>query len=415
MKNNWRLLVFGVIHSVILLLLFNCGLYQNSSLTGDVKLFFEYSSKIFQGLLPYRNFTVEYPPGALVFFTIPRLFGSTLDGYRNAFAAEILVFDLLALYFLEKLSRSLSVKPAITLIVYTLLILAIGPILIYRFDLIPAVMVLASLYFLSQKKFGLAWAMLAAGVITKIYPVVIAPIFLIYELSQRGYKATIKEIASCALWTEIIIAPFFILSPSGFVNSFTLQMQRGLQLESTYSSFILLLQNLGITEVYIKTTITPLATSNIVSDTASVLVKVAPVIMAAALFFLYWLFYRRYWNKFKTNYNVSHEDTANVIYYAFLAVLIFVLTTVVFSPQYLIWFLPIAPLITRPKKYVIWLALVFTAILTYYEFPLHYNLLQAGDPKLVYVLVARNILLIALALWLIGWGTIKRKTGYNTQ
>ena len=137
--------------------------------------------------------------------------------------------------------------------------------------------------------------------------------------------------------------------------------------------------------------------------------------MAAALLFLYWLFYRRYWNKFKTNYNVSHEETANVIYYAFLAVLIFVLTTVVFSPQYLIWFLPIAPLITRPKKYVIWLALVFTAILTYYEFPLHYNLLQAGDPKLVYVLVARNILLIALALWLIEWGTIKRKTGYNTQ
>jgi len=358
---------------------------------------------------------VEYPPGALVFFTIPRLFSSTLDGYRYAFAAEILVFDLLALYFMEKLSRSLNVKPAITLIVYTLLILAIGPLLIYRFDLIPAVMVLASLYFLSQKKFGLAWAMLAAGVITKIYPVVIAPIFLIYELSQRGYKETIKEIAYCALWTEIIIAPFFILSPSGFVNSFTLQMQRGLQLESTYSSFILLLQNLGITEVYIKTTITPLATSNIISGAAGVLVKVAPVIMAAALLFLYWLFYRRYWDKFRNSFSAGSEDTANVIYYAFLAVLIFVLTYVVFSPQYFIWFLAIAPLITRPKKYVIWLALVITAILTYYEFPLHYNLLQAGDPKLVYVLVARNILLIALALWLIERGTIKWKTGYNKQ
>jgi hypothetical protein len=175
------------------------------------------------------------------------------------------------------------------------------------------------------------------------------------------------------------------------------------------------LQNLGITEVYIKTTITPLATSNIISGAAGVLVKVAPVIMAAALLFLYWLFYRRYWDKFRNSFSAGSEDTANVIYYAFLAVLIFVLTSVVFSPQYFIWFLAIAPLITRPKKYVIWLALVITAILTYYEFPLHYNLLQAGDPKLVYVLVARNILLIALALWLIERGTIKWKTGYNKQ
>jgi len=414
-KNNWRLLVFGVIHSAILLLLFNCGLYHNSALTGDVKLFFEYSSKIFQGLLPYRNFTVEYPPLALVFFTIPRLAASTIDGYCYAFAVEILVFDLVALYLLDKLSRIINVKPTITLIVYTLLILVIGPLLIYRFDLIPAVMVLASLYFLSQKKYGLAWGMLAVGVITKIYPVVIAPLFLIYELSQRGHKETLKEIAYCALLTEIIIAPFFLLSPSGFVKAFMLQMQRGLQLESTYSSFILLLQNLGLTNVYIKTTITPLATSNIISGAASVLVKVAPVIMAAALLSLYWLFYRRYWDTFKTSFSAGQEDAAAIIYYAFLAVLIFVLTTVVFSPQYLIWFLPIAPMITRQKKWVIWPALVITALLTYYEFPLHYSLLQAGDSKVVYVLAARNILLIALVLWLIEWGTIKRKTSYNKQ
>lgn len=86
-----------------------------------------------------------------------------------------------------------------------------------------------------------------------------------------------------------------------------------------------------------------------------------------------------------------------------------------FSSQYLIWFFPIAPLITRQNKYVIWLALVITALLTYYEFPLHYNLLQAGDPKLVYALMARNIVLIALAGWLIEWGIITWKIRVNKQ
>ncbi|MGP8079199.1 MAG: glycosyltransferase 87 family protein [Dehalococcoidales bacterium] len=400
MKINWQLIIFGSIHALILLLLFNSGLYHNSTLTGDVKLFFDYSSKIVHGLLPYRDFTIEYPPLSLVFFTLPRLAAATLDGYRYAFAVEVLVFDLFALYLLFNLSRILNIKPIVTLIVYTVLLLGIGPLLIYRYDLIPAVMVLASLYAFSRKRYGLSWAMLAVGVMTKIYPAVIAPIFLIYEFSQHRYKEAIREVALCALVTEIIIAPFFFVSASGFVNSFSLQMYRGLQLESTYSSFVLLLKNLGLTEVYIKTTLLPLATSNIISSAATVLDQIAPVVMIAVLLYIYWLFYRRYRCKIQAK---NQPDMENIIYYSFLVILIFVLTNDVFSPQYLIWFFPLAPLIIRRNKYILWSILILVSILTYYEFPLHYNQLQAGEPKVIYVLLVRNILLIAITGWLIEW------------
>ena len=217
--------------------------------------------------------------------------------YHWAFSVEILIFDLLLLFLLSKLSRVLGINQITTLVIYTLLLTGIGPLLIYRFDLIPAVMVLACLYAFSRGKYGLAWVILAMGVMTKIYPIVIAPIFLIYELSQHRYKEALREIGLFVLSAQIIILPGFFINPTGFVNSFLVQMHRGLQLESTYSSFILLFQNLGLTKVYIESAGPLIASMDIISPAASFLSEIAWFVMVAALILIYWLFYRRFSNK----------------------------------------------------------------------------------------------------------------------
>jgi len=413
MKKYRQLIIFGIIHALILLLLFNSGIYHNSSLTGDVAEFFKYSSKIVHGSLPYRDFAVEYPPLALVCFTIPRLVASTLSAYHWAFSVEILVFDLIALFLLSKLSRGLGINQITTLVIYTLLLTGIGPLLIYRFDLIPAVMVLACLYAFSRGKYGLAWAILALGAMTKIYPIVIAPIFLIYELSQHRYKEVLREIGLFALIAEIIIAPGFFISPAGFINSFLIHMHRGLQLESTYSSCILLLQNLGLTKVYIESAGPLIASMDVISPAAGFLSEIAWFVMVIALILIYWLFYRRCSNKTGDISPNTRPDMVNIIYYSFLAILMFIISGNVFSPQYLIWFFPIAPLVVRRWKNVLWLALIMVSILTYYEFPLHYSLLEKGNHLLVYILLSRNILLVVLTGWLIEWRLLFKK--YSKQ
>jgi len=413
MKKYRQLIIFGIIHALILILLFNSGIYHNSSLTGDVAEFFNYSSNIVHGSLPYRDFAVEYPPLALVCFTIPRLVTSTFSDYHWAFSVEILIFDLLALFLLSKLSRVLGINQITTLVIYTLLLIGIGPLLIYRFDLIPAVMVLACLYAFSQGKYGLAWAILAMGVMTKIYPIVIAPIFLIYELSQHRYKEALREIGLFVLTAQIIILPGFFINPTGFVNSFLVQMHRGLQLESTYSSFILLFQNLGLTKVYIESAGPLIASMDIISPAASFLSEIAWLVMAAALILIYWLFYRRCSNKMVYLSPKKQPDMVDIIYYSFLAVLIFIISSNVFSPQYLIWFIPLAPLVIWRWKNALWLGLIMVSALTYYEFPLHYNLLEKGNALLVYILLSRNILLIVLTGWLIEWRLLFKK--YSKQ
>jgi uncharacterized membrane protein len=274
-------------------------------------------------------------------------------------------------------------------------------------------MVLACLYAFSRGKYGVAWAILAMGVMTKIYPIVIAPIFLIYELSQHRYKEVLREIGLFVLTAQIIIMPGFFINPTGFVNSFLVQTHRGLQLESTYSSFILLFQNLGLTKVYIESAGPLIASMDVISPAASFLSEIAWFVMVPALILIYWLFYRRYSNKTGDLSPKKQPDMVNIIYYSFLSILMFIISSNVFSPQYLIWFFPIAPLVVWRRKNVLWLALIMVSILTYYEFPLHYNLLEKGNPLLVYILLSRNILLIVLTGWLIEWRLLFKK--YSKQ
>jgi uncharacterized membrane protein len=243
LKRNWQLIAVITVHGLILLVLFRSGIYHNSTMEHDISLFFNYSSRILNGAIPYQDFTVEYPPLAFIFFTLPHLAASTLGSFHLAFAVEIFIFDVIGLVILHKLSRDLKLNPVITMAVYTALLLAVGPILIYRFDLIPAVITLASIYAFTRKRHKLAWIFLAIAVFTKVYPAVIAPLFLVQQLSHRQYRKAIWGIGTFVITTAIIVIPCLILSTSGFVNSFTMQMQRGLHAETTYSSFLLLGQH----------------------------------------------------------------------------------------------------------------------------------------------------------------------------
>lgn len=63
----------------------------------DVTIYFAYASRIvIRGDVPYRDFAVEYPPLAIPFFVLPRLFTGDLDTYRRAFAAEMFAANAVA-------------------------------------------------------------------------------------------------------------------------------------------------------------------------------------------------------------------------------------------------------------------------------------------------------------------------------
>jgi uncharacterized membrane protein len=400
-RQNWALLAFGALHAFILLVLFRSGIYDNSALRGDIQRFYFYAQLLVGGYAPYTEFSVEYPPLALVFITLPRLALTLVapQTYHPAFVVEILLFDLLGLFILTRLARRLGMNPTVTLAIYTVVLLAIGPMVIYRYDLIPAVLVLLSLYAFSAERFGLAWITLGVAVMTKIYPAVVAPVFFLYLFSRRRYRDVFLGAGVFAATMAVIALPGINISPAGFWESFSLQMQRGLHLDSTYSSFVMIGQGLGLTtaeSLYVG----PIPFSiDLVSPLSSTMVRIAPVIMVAALAAVYWLFFHR--NRGHDGWVLRQRDMTDVAGYSFLAILVFIVTSSVFSPQFLIWLCPLVPLLTRRWDHDAWLILTMAALATYYIFPVHYYRLIIIDPQMTIPLLFRNLLLICLVFLLL--------------
>jgi uncharacterized membrane protein len=390
LKSRWLpLLVFGLIHVLVNMLLFTGSFYEgNYSAAG---LFYDYASKIFQGQIPYQDFLVEYPPLSLLFFILPRLAGPGFSLYYGLFLIEIVIFDLIALFVIEDLARRLKLPVWETLFIFTLALVATGPIIINRYDIIPAVMVLLALYAYILGKNRLSWAILAVAVMTKVYPLVIAPVFFIDLLCSRRYKAVIFGGISFAAVCIVIMVPFIVLSPEHFGDFFGYHMQRGLQIESLYSSFLLWGQVVGTTSVQIDFSY---GAWNIVSPLADRWVAASPFIVVLSLLLVYWCFfrYRRHTDGF---------GTPAVIQYSLAAVAFFIVTCKVFSPQFIIWLYPMIPLVTGRWRYPSWIIYLIIGVMTYYIFPTHYSDLEVFDSTVIGITVFRNLLLLGLAvLWL---------------
>ena len=193
LSSGLELTLFIIVHVLIFILLFHFVYKIQYTGTG---IYFDYASKVLQGSLPYRDFTMEYPPFALFFFILPRLIASTYTSYAVAYQVLVLIFDIIGLCVVYSVARRLGKAPWKMLTIYTLAILAIGPIIAQQYDIFPAVLTLLALYYFWLGKHKTSWALLALGTLTKFYPAVIAPIFLIYYLRNRQYKT---------IWSRLII------------------------------------------------------------------------------------------------------------------------------------------------------------------------------------------------------------------
>ena len=107
----------------------------------DTPVYRYYGERIADGDLPYRDFSVEYPPGALVAFVVPALLAGDQHDYDAAFAALMIVavagVALLLLISNQALGRSPR-DGAVAVALFLGGFLLLGPFTLTRFDLLAA-------------------------------------------------------------------------------------------------------------------------------------------------------------------------------------------------------------------------------------------------------------------------------------
>lgn len=404
LQRHRALILFAALHilaTVIFIFGFNIGG------PGDTTRYFGYSSRIVQGDIPYRDFGVEYPPLSLVTFILPRLLSADLSLYSQLFTMEMLLLDVIGLVLIAALARRWALSPWWALGIYTVALALLAPLVTKRYDLLPALLTLFALYAFLRGWHKASWAALALGTMAKLYPILLAPFFIALYLHRREHQRLLQGGLVFALTLLLFAIPWLVLSPSSFLSSlFTFHAARPLQIESTYASFLLLGQALGLTSL---TTEFSYGAWNVSSSAADLLAGISPVLTLLSLALIYWAYARGLSRKTAasqvSNPGAAPVDPAALVNYSVLVLLVFIVTSKVLSAQFLIWLCPLIPFVLGRWRLPFWLLFTLICTLTLFVYPLYGNELLQGATWMVAILLLRNLFLIILAYLLVKGGT----------
>jgi len=400
--------LFAILHAILFLAV-SANMDRIYGLVGFGGLERFYATTILNGQVPYSGFECEYPPIALLSFLLPALFSSTQPVYGFLFAVEMLLLDMVVLFILCKLTTRFKMRMGYVLSFYTLCLLAVGIITTGRFDILPATLVLVALYAFINGRNKTAWAVLALGITAKLYPLIIAPLFAFYLLCHRQYKQLVQGIA---IFGGVVLAlnlPWIIIDKirgtEGYWQFLSYHLERGLHAESSYGSVLLIVQTLGNTTMDADLTY---GSWNLISPMADTLAKSSFYITVSFLLLAYALYALQLWKKSNTadGAEIFSSGAAELILrYSLLSVLIMVLTSKVFSPQFLIWLCPLIPLVGTRWRYIPLVLFLVIGGLSQYIYPYHYIEFEYATlgsefdtTHLIAMLAIRNFLLVVMAV-----------------
>jgi hypothetical protein len=374
---------------LLLVVSLNPKLYS-SGVYGDVRAYGAKVERMFQGELPYRDVAIEYPPGSVPFTLLPGLVVGTGAGYRLAFAVEMVLVDALGLYAAWRLARVADRGRRRIPLAYTLGMLVIGPLLVLRFDMVPAVCVLLAAALAAEGRAGPSAAVLGYGTAAKLFPAVLAPLLVLGLVPAQGwYRALRRTVPPFLVGFAITVVPVLVISVGGTLGSLLYHVRRGVQIESLPANVIALghlVFGLDARAVY------GFGAYDLDSGISGALKLLSTVATVATVAGAAWLV----WRRSARSGGLRPSDWAGAFA---IGVFAFVLPTRVLSPQYLVWLAaPVAGLADRlPGRRAIW-TLVGAAVLSQVEFPFRYTQLRHLNWLDVGVLTCRNLLLVVVCV-----------------
>jgi uncharacterized membrane protein len=373
-------------------LLFGLGGYlvPTDAIRTDSPRCFKASLHLIQGQVPYRDFKMEYPPGALIPFVAPRLlmFGrqNDLPLYQRLFVLQnaLLVFAIALL--VGKIADALGKteqEGTAALLMFGSFSLITVPYLPWRFDPFPTFFTVAALLASLKRRPAWAGASLGLAIAVKLYPVAIVPIFALYH-SRRETKSELRPFAAgLVLSIALIFAPLLVIAPKEISAFLSYHAARGLQMESLGAGLLMLLHALGLMKLSPVFNFGAYHLSPTIAG--KVLLSLLPCFFLAGLIAI--------GIRLRMQRDAEAQPRA-FVQTVFLSLLLFVLTNKVFSPQFIGWLIPFAAFALGGRREIA-LFTVSTAITTYL-YPYHYRPLIYLQPLEIFLLNIRNLGLLAL-------------------
>jgi hypothetical protein len=345
--------------------------------------YWDFASAAGQGQWPYVHYWVEYPPVfpwiSAGFYALSSWSGSAAQGMFYALNALFLVFaDGAILYLVFRLGQHLYGTRLGTLaaIVQTVLFV---PIYIYTgwFDTWPTALVLLSVLLAVERRPRLAGVVVAVGALTKIFPLLVAPIAWSY------FRSVQRKVF--ALWitvTALIIAlPLLIAGPT-----MTLASARGFLQRLSWETIWALLE--GYTGSGGMPTPAQRFNPQQLSWVQHVTLIPGWLLLAALIATIVIVLLR-----------APRPATArSVVILTGLLINLMLLFSKGYSPQYLTWVIPwLAMLGIEYRRF--WMLGVGLAVTNLLEYPVYFHFFASEQWLYTIVVVTRTILMIMVAVF----------------
>jgi hypothetical protein len=384
--SDWRpagAAAFATALLVVVFLAVFTHLWYGVHFISDVPVYEQYAANMASGLLPYRDFPVEYPPLAIPLFWLPWYHGS-LGTYTTWFAVEM--FALTALSGIIVCAAAARLWPhgrlpyaAAALVAATAA--ATGAIIENRYDAAVALVVAALLLFLVKRRYVAAAVTIGFGFALKLTPIALLPLVLILIGRQ---KRSIRATIACGVVALVPFLPYLLVAPGGIWHVFEYHLKRPLQIESVLGTPFLVGRALGRTNVTVG--YSHVSHAIIAHGAWAVAVLSGPITLVAVGGVL-WLLYRR-----RRYLRATPRALPTALYAVLLALMV---GSKVLSPQYFVWLLPVIALVTLDDVVLSVLSLAMLA-LTQVEFPTWYGRLIMLETEPLWIVAARNVLLVVV-------------------
>jgi hypothetical protein len=300
----------------------------------------------------YHALPYEYPWPMLLSYSLGLI--APAQWYQVAFAIWMLA---LAACIYAVLQRWRSRGTALAFALY--LVAGGWATAVARFDLIPAALTLFAVMCADHKRWNWAFALLALAALSKFYPVTLLIPFLLalHQGTQGKWYAwrTWQPIAVFVGVCLLVMGISLILSVGGTLAPLGYFGNRPIQVESLSASMLWICSLLGKTSLTYAHTF---ASLNVLSPLSSNVTLLINILLVVGILYTWWL----QWCK--------HIDLGMT---CLLTLLIVIVTAKVFSPQYLIWVIPLAAYVGQHNR---WWVLFWTIVglLTSWIYPYIYHM-----------------------------------------
>jgi hypothetical protein len=359
----------------------------------------------------------EYPPLTLLLFSLPLVL--PLAFYQVGFAFIMSALMLLTYLLILRYGQR---GGAVAFLVY--IVIGACALVQMRYDLLPALLTLLSVLAARKRRWTVAYIALAAGVLLKIYPILLLPALFIAEQRSKRLMSiptttalrqlpaqlwrTLRECLHWQWWNSLLFFGMIIIITGLFalldfqnavISQISYFLERPIQIESSGATLLWLahLGGMGWTILYTFGSI------NLNTSLNSLISPLFSGLFILGVIFVFWL---------------QWQNKLDLIQTIIALTLVFISTGKVFSPQYLIWLIPLLAYAGAFTKFwsIMWGTISFLTSFIYIVF--YSQILDPNHIKIpsgfFEVAAIRNILLGTLTLaYLFNWFQSRRFSRCN--